>query len=333
MPNWPERSTAVGSLRLEPKVGARNMAEANPILLESKLEGRTLFHRGKVRDIYVKDSDELLIVATDRISAFDRVMPVGIPSKGTALTGLSEYWFRKTRHIFSNHYLSGSNPRTIRVKRAKRIDIEWIARAYLYGSAWRAYSRGERTVSGITLPSGLQLAEELPEMILTPTTKSDEGHDQEISRKQAIEEGLVGDNEWKELEEATFRLFEYYKKEASLKGIIIPDFKLEFGWQGDELIQIDEPPTHDSARFWSKSKYRIGEKQEKYCLDKEFLRDYLMMKGFAGEGDIPELPDILVEQVSKRCMGAFEVLTGLRELESLNLPSVDEIIEQLAAKQ
>jgi len=278
-----------------------------------------------VRDVYDEDN-ELLIVATDRISAFDRIMPVGIEGKGVALTKLSEFWFLKTDHIFKNHYISRFNERTLRVKKAQRIDIEWIVRAYLYGSAWRAYSKGERVVSGVELPSGLQLAEELPDIVLTPTTKSDEGHDQELSKEEALKRKLVTTDEWNELEEATFRLFEYYKKEAGLKGIIIPDFKLEYGRVNDSLIQIDEPPTHDSARFWDKNKYRVGERQEKHCLDKEFLRDFLMRKGFSGEGEIPPLPQLVLDQISKRCTGAWEVLSGAKTIESLGLMSVDEVI-------
>ncbi|MGI0078552.1 MAG: phosphoribosylaminoimidazolesuccinocarboxamide synthase [Nitrososphaerales archaeon] len=296
------------------------------ILLDSALENRKLLHKGKVRDIY-DEGPELLIVATDRISAFDRIMPRGIPDKGAALTRLSEFWFLKTSHIFKNHLLSRLDERTIRVKKAKRIDIEWITRAYLYGSAWRAYSKGKREISGIALPGGLQLAEELPEILLTPTTKSEVGHDEEISKRDAIEAGLVGGDEWKELEEATFRLYEYYKREAWLKGIIIPDFKLEFGRLGDDLIQIDEPPTHDSARFWSREKYVVGQKQEKHCLDKEFLRDFLLRKGFSGDGGIPDLPDAVIEQISKRCTGAFVVLSGLKELSEIGLLSVDEVLD------
>lgn len=298
------------------------------VLLESNLEGKSLLRRGKVRDVY-DEGDELLIVATDRISAFDRIMPRGIPMKGAALTDLSEFWFRKTRHIFDNHFISKSGDRGLRVRKAKRIDIEWICRAYLYGSAWRAYSKGIKEVSGVKLPSGLQLAEELPEIVLTPTTKADEGHDMEITRAEAVNKKLVSADDWKELEEATFKLFEYYKKEAGMKGIIIPDFKLEFGQVGDSLIQIDEPPTHDSARFWAKSKYKVGEKQEKHCLDKEFLRDFLMRKGFSGEGEIPELPDLVVEQITKRCVGAYEVISGKSTMDSLGLLSVDEVISNL----
>ncbi len=298
-------------------------------MLESNFPERKLFRKGKVRDIYDL-GDELLIVATDRISAFDQVMSRGIPEKGVSLTKLSEFWFLKTRHVFKNHFLSVEDSRSIRVRKASRISIEWIARAYIYGSAWRAYSKGAREISGVRIPSGLRLAEELPDIILTPTTKSDEGHDQELSRIQAIGSGIVNSEEWKELEEATFRLYEYYKKEAGLKGIIIPDFKLEFGrLEGGELIQIDEPPTHDSARFWAKDKYVVGERQEKYCLDKEFLRDYLLREGYGGDGKPPGLPDLLVEQISRRCTGAFEVLSGIERIDSLNLMSVDELLETL----
>jgi phosphoribosylaminoimidazole-succinocarboxamide synthase len=306
--------------------------ESSAAMRESNLTDKKLLRRGKVRDIYQEDESELLIVATDRISAFDKVMPTAIPNKGVALTKLSEFWFRRTKAIFPNHFISLMNERTVRAKKADRIDIEWIARAYLYGSAWRAYAKGERTISGVTLPSGLRLAEELPDIVLTPTTKSEVGHDLELSKSKAIESKLVTEDEWKELQEATFRLFEFYKTEAHLKGIIVPDFKLEFGRLGDEMIQIDEPPTHDSARFWNKEKYAVGEKQEKFCLDKEFLRDYLASTGFTGEGEAPTLPDLVVDQVSQRCVGAYRVLSGSVELRNLGLLSVSELLAELQKK-
>jgi len=295
------------------------------LLMQSDLQGKQLLRRGKVRDVY-DEGGELLIVATDRISAFDRIMPVGIEGKGVALTKLSEFWFLKSNHVFKNHFISRFSERALRVKKAQRIDIEWIVRAFLYGSAWRAYSKGAREISGVLLPGGLQLAEELPEIILTPTTKSDEGHDEELTKAEALDRKLVSLDEWNELEECTFKLFEYYKREAGVKGIIIPDFKLEYGRVKDDLIQIDEPPTHDSARFWAKDKYRIGERQEKHCLDKEFLRDYLLRKGFSGDGEIPMLPQLVLNQISKRCQGAWEVLSGAKTMESLGLLSVDEVL-------
>ncbi len=187
------------------------------VLLESDLKGKTLFRRGKVRDVYAEDG-ELLIVATDRISAFDRVMPKGVPEKGSSLTRLSEFWFLKTNHIFKNHFISRVDERTIRVKKAERISIEWIARAYLYGSAWRSYSKGAREISGVKLPSGLRLAEELPEIVLTPTTKSEHGHDQELSRKMAVQQGLVDPETWNELRRSHVSLVRVLQERSEIKG-------------------------------------------------------------------------------------------------------------------
>ena len=287
-----------------------------------------IHRRGKVRDLYDL-SDSLLIVSTDRISAFDVVFPNGIPKKGSALNNLSAYWFEKTQPIFPNHFIEKKDDRSIKVVKAKRIDIEFVARSYLYGSAWRNYSKGKNVISGVKLPNGLLLAEKLPEIILTPTTKSDVGHDLELSKSEAIDRELVSRDEWIALEEATLKLYEFYKSEASRKGLIIPDFKLEFGKVEDELIQIDEPPTHDSARLWSKEKYEIGKKQEGYSLDKEFLRDFLIRKGYMGEGAPPNLPSLLIEQISTRCVGAYEVLTGKTTLDELQLLSVDQVINEL----
>lgn len=296
-------------------------------VLETRLP-YPLFKRGKVRDLYDL-GDKLLIVSTDRISAFDVVMPNGIPNKGEALNRLSAYWFEKTKQVFPNHYLECPDSRSMKVLKTERIDLEWVARAHLYGSAWRAYKEGRRTISGVKLPSGLRLAEELPETVLTPTTKAESGHDLEITKKEAIESKLLTAEEWETIEEATFKLFEFYRKEAGLRGIIIPDFKLEYGRLKGELIQIDEPPTHDSARFWAKKYYRVGEQQEGHALDKEFLREYLMRVGFTGEGKAPTLPLPVVDEISKRCTGAYEVLTGKSTIESLNLRTVDQLIAEL----
>jgi len=287
-----------------------------------------LFRRGKVRDVYDMD-DFLLIVSTDRVSAFDVVLPNAIPLKGWALNQLSTYWFEKTRSVFPNHFIEKTDDRSIKVTKANRIDIEWIARSHIYGSAWRSYEKGERVISGVGLPNGLQLAQELPEFILTPSTKSEVGHDVEISRHQAVERGLVSKEEWNTLEEATFKLYEFYKNEAARRELIIPDFKLEYGRIKGELIQIDEPPTHDSARLWSERYYRLGEKQEAYSLDKEFLRDFLMRRGYKGDGPPPELPPILIDQISKRCVGAYKVLTGQVSLDDFQLMSMDQLLTEL----
>ena len=286
--------------------------------------------RGKVRDVYDL-GDELLILTTDRISAFDVVYPTLIPHKGRSLHALSEYWFKETKDVIPNHFLESVDDRSMRVLKADRIDVEWVCRAYLYGSAWRAYRDGARSVSGVELPDGLVMAEELPEVIITPTTKSESGHDEEISKAQAIEEGLVTADEWSELEESTFKLFEFYRSTARSRGFIIPDFKLEFGRRDGRLIQIDEPPTHDSARYWAEAFYEPGRGQEATCLDKEFLRECLRRMGYTGEGPPPEIPTPVVREVSKRCVASYQVISGQKTLADFDLKNVDEVWEELMA--
>ena len=286
--------------------------------------------RGKVRDVYDL-GDELLILTTDRISAFDVVYPTLIPHKGRSLHALSEYWFKETKDVIPNHFLESVDDRSMRVLKAERIDVEWVCRAYLYGSAWRAYRDGARSVSGVELPDGLVMAEELPEVIITPTTKSESGHDAEISKAQAIEEGLVTADEWSELEESTYKLFEFYRSTARSRGFIIPDFKLEFGRRDGQLIQIDEPPTHDSARYWAEAFYEPGRGQEATCLDKEFLRECLRRMGYAGDGPPPVIPTPVVREVSKRCVASYQVISGQKTLADFDLKNVDEVWEELMA--
>jgi phosphoribosylaminoimidazole-succinocarboxamide synthase len=285
--------------------------------------------RGKVRDVYDL-GDQMLIVTTDRISAFDVVYPTLIPHKGESLHALSEFWLSKTGNIFPNHFVKSVDSRSMMVVKAERIDIEWVCRAYLYGSAWRAYRDGARVVSGVRLPDGLAMAEELPGVVLTPTTKSEEGHDLELTRSEAIGADLVTRTEWKELEEATYRLFEYYSSVARRRGFIIPDFKLEFGRVGNTLIQIDEPPTHDSARFWAHKFYEPGKEQEATCIDKEFLRECLRRSGYTGDGPPPQIPGPVVREVSKRCVASYQVLSGAQTLDEFDLKNVDEVMKELS---
>ena len=280
--------------------------------------------RGKVRDIY-DIGEELLIFASDRISAFDHIIPSLIPHKGLSLHALSLFWFNKTARIYPNHLLESIDDRTMRVLKAERIDVEWVARGYLYGSAWRSYLKGERIFSGVKFPNGLRLAEKLPETVLTPTTKSESGHDLEITKNQALDKRIVTSEEWEILKEATFKLYECYQTEAKRKDILIPDFKLEFGRVREGIIQIDEPPTHDSARFWSEKYYEVGKRQEGHCLDKEFLRSYLIRVGFMGEGSPPILPFNIINQISRRCVGSYNVLSGQAVIEDFDLKTIDQI--------
>ena len=271
----------------------------------------------------------MLIVTTDRISAYDVVFPTLIPHKGESINRLAEFWFNKTKKVIPNHFIKVEDDRSMRVRKADRIDIEFVCRAYLYGSAWRAYRDGARTVSGVKLPGGLAMAEKLPEVILTPTTKAEAGHDTEISGKEAIAQKLVTRDEWKELEESTLKLFAAYQSHAKSRGFIIPDFKLEFGRLDGELIQIDEPPSHDSARFWAEKFYEPGKPQEAHCLDKEFLRAYLREVSYMGDGPAPEIPAPVVKQVSMRCVASYEVLSGKKNLDNYGLLNVDQVMREL----
>jgi len=291
-------------------------------------DGNPSPRRGKIRDVYDM-GDHMLIVTSDRISAYDVVYPTLIPHKGESLHALSEFWFRETRSVFPNHFMEVLDGRTMKVVKARRVDVEWVCRAYLYGSAWRAYRKGARAISGVELPNGLVMAEELPEVILTPTTKEESGHDMEISKNEAIDAGLVTKDEWDRLEEATFRLFDKYRGVAKSRGLIIPDFKLEFGRLNDGLIQIDEPPTHDSARYWAQKFYEPGRPQEATCLDKEFLRSYLRCIGYMGDGEPPVIPGPVVREVSKRCVASYEVISGKAGLGDFDLMTVDQVMEEL----
>ncbi len=290
--------------------------------------GITEPRRGKVRDVYDM-GDHLFIVTSDRISAFDVVYPTLIPHKGPSLHSLALFWFNETKDIIDNHLVEVVDERTVKAVKAKRVDVEWVCRAYLYGSAWRAYNKGSRTVSGVKLPEGLRMAEELPEIILTPTTKEDTGHDIEISKKEAIERGLTTKDEWELLEETTYKLFERYQTVSKKHGLIIPDFKLEFGTVNDKYIQIDEPPTHDSARYWAEQFYEPGKPQEAHCLDKEFLRSYLRKIGYMGDGPPPTIPAPIVREVSKRCVASHKVLSGQAQIKDFDLKTVDQVMKEL----
>ena len=303
--------------------------EVRVVRFSNLFDSKVPMRRGKVRDIYDL-GDHLILYTTDRVSAFDVVLPTPIPHKGRSLHLTSVYWFERTRHIFPNHYVESLDDRAMKVVKAERIGIEWVVRRYLYGSAWRAYSRGVRVISGVELPNGLRMAEELPDTILTPTTKSDVGHDVEITKREAISRRIVSKDEWDELEEASFRLYEFYATEAKRRGIIIPDFKLEYGRTREGLIQIDEPPTHDSARLWVEKYYEVGRPQEAHCLDKEFLREYLRRIGYTGDGEPPEIPGPVVREISKRCVASYEVLSGRRPIDAFDLKTVDEVLEELS---
>lgn len=260
-----------------------------------------IFKRGKVRDVYDL-KDRLLIVSTDRISAFDVVLPNGIPHKGEALNRLSNFWFDKTRKIVPNHVLDVVDPRTVLVKKTAPIKIEFVVRGYLYGSLWENYRKRKPT----SLPKGLEKAEKLSDPILTPTTKADVGHDTELSKENV--QSQIGKHMATEIEEASIKIYELASQKAEKSGIIVADTKFEFGIFNDKLMLIDECLTPDSSRFWSKSKYRIG--QDQFSYDKQYVRDYLIGIGWNKMPPAPKLPERIIVETSKKYVEAYERLTG-----------------------
>lgn len=288
------------------------------VVLKTEIPELELFSRGKVRDIY-KLNGNLLIVSTDRISAFDYVLPNGIPYKGIVLNKLSEYWFKFTEDIVENHMITTDIDefpdelkkysilmhRSMIVKRAKRIDIECIVRGYLVGSAWREYEK-DGSVCGIKLPKGLVEAEKLPEPIFTPSIKSERGHDINITEEKA--KSIAGDEILEEIKEKSIKIYEKASRHAESKGIIIADTKFEFGIYDNELILIDEILTPDSSRFWPREAYTPGRAQE--SLDKQFVRDYLEEINWNKKPPAPKLPESIVEETSRRYIEIYERLTG-----------------------
>lgn len=279
-----------------------------------------LFHRGKVRDTYDL-GDRLLMVATDRISAFDVVLPNGIPDKGRVLTQLSAFWFDLTSNVVPSHFLRLIDStevegvpfaippeligRSMLIHKAKRLDVECVARGYLAGSGWVEYQETGK-VCGIPLPSGLRESDELPEPIFTPATKAETGHDINISFEEVVE--MVGERTASVIRARTLAVYGFARDYARERGIIIADTKLEFGWVDDELIVIDEVLTPDSSRFWPADGYQPGQAQPSF--DKQFVRDWLISIGWNREPPPPVLPDDVVEGTADKYREAFRRLTG-----------------------
>ncbi len=275
----------------------------NEVVMETNLPLK-LFKRGKVRDVYAVDG-KLLIVSTDRISAFDVVLPNGVPHKGEALNRLSVYWFDHTKNIIPNHILETVDPRTVLVKKTEPIKIEFVIRGYLYGSAWEKYKQG-KPICGIKLPSGLKKAEKLPESILTPTTKADVGHDIEMTKNDVVR--IIGKSMAKQIDDTCLKIYEKTSKRAEAKGIIVADTKVEFGLYEGDLLLIDELFTPDSSRFWPSEKYEVGKDQ--FSFDKQYVRDYLESLNWNKQPPAPNLPDYVILETSKKYIEAYERLTG-----------------------
>jgi phosphoribosylaminoimidazole-succinocarboxamide synthase len=290
------------------------------VLVKSDFEGLKLMKRGKVRDVYELD-DRLLIVASDRMSAFDVVMDDPIPDKGKILTHISLFWFKQLESIVENHVITADatqypgpcrrfrkelGGRSMLVVKAQPLPVECIVRGYLSGSGWGEY-QSRKSVCGVTLPAGLVESEKLPEPMFTPSTKADEGiHDENISFERVVE--ILGERTAQEIRKLSLRIYEYGRQLAAEKGIIIADTKFEFGVADGRLILIDEVLTPDSSRFWPMDSYRPGGPQKSF--DKQYLRDYLNGLDWPKKPPPPRLPDEIIQKTREKYLEALVRLTG-----------------------
>jgi phosphoribosylaminoimidazole-succinocarboxamide synthase len=292
---------------------------AGPAVIETDLPLK-LFSRGKVRDTYELGADRLLMVATDRISAFDHVLPNGIPDRGKVLTQLSIFWFSQTHAFQENHLVSGMVPdlppelrerrgdlagRFMIVRKAKRVDFECVVRGYLAGSAWKEYQES-RTLAGEDMPPGLRESERLAYPTFSPATKAESGHDENITFTQLKKE--LGDELATKLRDASMELYKFASTLAEGRGLILADTKFEFGLIEDDLVLIDEALTPDSSRYWEAATYQVGTSPESY--DKQFVRDWLIRSGWDKESEPPRLPDDIVAQTRERYLTAYQRLVG-----------------------
>ncbi len=291
-----------------------------PVLTTTNLPGIPLRARGKVRDVYSIGEDRLLIIATDRISAFDYILATGIPDKGRVLTAMSLFWFDFLKDITPNHLISANvdeypeelhpfrdqlEGRSMLVHRANMVDVECVARGYISGSGWKDYKR-TGAICGIPLPAGLKESDKLPEPIFTPATKAQTGHDENVSFEAVA--AHVGFDLTNRLRDSTLAIYRKASDYAATKGIILADTKFEFGFAGEQLVLGDEVLTPDSSRFWPAATYAPGGAQPSY--DKQFVRDYLESIQWNKQPPAPALPDEIASQTSEKYKQAYRELTG-----------------------
>jgi phosphoribosylaminoimidazole-succinocarboxamide synthase len=289
----------------------------NNTFLKTKLTGFGEIKSGKVRDFYTKD-DKIILITSDRISAFDVILNQGVPYKGQALNQTSEYWFNITKKIMKNHIVSVPDPNVMVAQQCTPIKLEAVVRGYITGSAWRRYKYLKENnepliISGVEFPDNLRKDQKLPEPVFTPTTKADEGHDEEISLKEIVAQGIVSKEMLDQITEAAFKIFNEGVRQVKKQGGILVDTKYEFGLTPeDELVLIDEVHTADSSRYWLSNQYdELFEKGENQKgLDKEYVRNWLRENGFMGDGQIPDLPEDVVTQASLNVIKSYELITG-----------------------
>jgi phosphoribosylaminoimidazole-succinocarboxamide synthase len=275
---------------------------------------QTSFYKGKVRDVYSIGNDLLVMVASDRISAFDVVLPRAIPFKGQVLNQIAAHMLEATADVVPNWRLASPDPNITIGYRCEPFKVEMVIRGYLTGHAWRTYKSGLRELCGVRLPEGLKEHDRLPEPIITPTTKASEGHDEDISREQIIAQGIVSESDYIQLESYTRMLFARGTEIAAKQGLILVDTKYEFGKRGDEILLMDEIHTPDSSRYFYADGYaeRQASGEQQRQLSKEFVREWLIENNFMGkEGQVvPEMSDEWIEQISARYIELYEQVTG-----------------------
>lgn len=296
-----------------------------------RLPGQKAVYHGKVRDVYTLENDLLVMIATDRISAFDVVLPAGIPYKGQVLNQIAAHYLDATRDIVPNWKIATPDPMVTVGHRCEPFKVEMVIRGYITGSAWRAYAAGERVLCGLPLPEGMRENQRFEHPIITPTTKADEGHDENISRQEIIAQGLVSKEDYEQIECYTYALFERGTQMAAEKGLILVDTKYEFGKKDGKIYLIDEIHTPDSSRYFYaegyQERFERGEAQKQ--LSKEFVRQWLIENGFQGKPgqQIPEMTEAYCDSVSERYIELYERVVG-KPFEKADLSNLAERIEK-----
>ena len=301
---------------------------------EFDMPGQLDYYKGKVRDVYFFD-EKIAVVASDRISAFDHILPRAIPYKGQILNQIATYFLKATHEIVPNWLESTPDPNVSIGLKAEPIKLEMVVRGYLAGHAWREYKLGKRTICGVSMPDGMKEGDAFPNPIITPATKAEEGHDEDISAEEILAQNIVTQEDWNTLSRYSLDLFYLGSKMAKDKGLILVDTKYEFGFYEGGIILIDEVHTPDSSRYYILEGYKerqdAGEKQKQ--LSKEFVREWLMENGFQGkEGQVmPEMPDSFVNTVTERYIELYEQLTG-KEFNKRSYEDINHHIETAIAE-
>lgn len=279
-----------------------------------RFPGQKNLYKGKVRDVYNINDTYLVMVASDRISAFDHILPRAIPFKGQVLNGIATHFMELTKDLVPNWIIETPDPNVAIGKLCQPIKLEMVIRGYLSGHAWRQYKDGHRVLCGVPMPEGMKESDRFPEPIITPATKADEGHDLDISKEEILAQGIVDEATWNQLEDYTRKLYAFGHKTAMERGLILVDTKYEFGFYEGEIVLMDEIHTPDSSRYFYADTYEENQRQgiAQKQLSKEFVRQWLIEQGFMGqEGQtMPHMSDALVKEISDRYIQLYEQITG-----------------------